>query len=91
MTENQEQETEYKPNFASMQECQIQLKRNERNQLLEMTDRYLLSDYPISDEKREQIRAYRQALRDYFARDDVKNWVFTFENQYLPDFPEMPI
>ena len=36
------------------------------------------------------MREYRQALRDYFSREDVKNWTFTFENQNMPDFPVMP-
>ncbi len=87
-----EQQQEYiQPSIEYMQQCQIQFKRDERNQLLLKTDKYLLEDFPISKEKKEEIRIYRQQLRDYFARDDVKNWVFTFENQYLPDFPNEPV
>ena len=39
--------------------------RNTRNSLLQLTDKYLLSDYPISDEKRYEIIEYRQYLRNY--------------------------
>ena len=37
-----------------------------RNRYLEQTDKYLsVSDFPITDEEREQYKAYRQYLRDY--------------------------
>jgi hypothetical protein len=39
--------------------------RNTRNSLLQLTDKYLLSDYPISDEKRYEIIEYRQYLRNF--------------------------
>jgi hypothetical protein len=39
--------------------------RNTRNAYLQLTDKYLLSDYPISDEKRYEIIEYRQYLRNY--------------------------
>lgn len=78
------------PSIEYMQDVQIQLQRNTRNQLLEKTDRYILSDYPLTDEQKNEIKAYRNALRDYFARDDVKNWTFTFEAQYMPDLPAIP-
>lgn len=39
-------------------------KRAERDSLLVETDKYMLSDFPITDEKREQYKAYRQYLRD---------------------------
>ena len=40
--------------------------RTVRNQYLEQTDKYLsISDFPITDEEREQYKAYRQYLRDY--------------------------
>ena len=35
-----------------------------RNTYLELTDKYMLSDYPIEDEERENYRQYRQYLRD---------------------------
>lgn len=45
-------------------------KRAERDSLLVETDKYMLSDFPITDEKREQYKAYRQYLRDVPAQPD---------------------
>lgn len=40
--------------------------RSIRNNYLEQTDIYLsVSDFPITEEEREQYKAYRQYLRDY--------------------------
>ncbi len=39
--------------------------RNIRNELLNQTDRYLLIDYPISEEQQIEIKKYRQELRDF--------------------------
>lgn len=42
-----------------------------RNELLEQTDKYLsVSDFPITDEEREQYKTYRQYLRDYPETED---------------------
>ena len=38
--------------------------RAKRDELLLVTDRYMLADFPISEEEREQYRQYRQYLRD---------------------------
>lgn len=38
--------------------------RAKRDRLLAETDYLMASDYPISDEDREKVKAYRQALRD---------------------------
>lgn len=43
--------------------------RTARDARLAATDKYLLSDYPISTEDREKIKAYRQALRDLPSLD----------------------
>jgi len=43
----------------------LEFKRNTRNSYLNLTDKYLLSDFPISDEKRHEIIEYRQYLRDF--------------------------
>lgn len=40
------------------------IKRNERDSLLSKTDKYLLPDFPIDEEKLNKIKAYRQYLRD---------------------------
>lgn len=42
-----------------------------RNQYLEATDKYMIIDFPISDEEREAYKAYRQYLRDY---TDIPDW-----------------
>ena len=39
--------------------------RNTRNAYLQLTDKYLLPDYPITPENLEIIKLYRQELRDY--------------------------
>lgn len=36
-----------------------------RNQYLEQTDKFLIADYPISDEERELYKQYREYLRTY--------------------------
>ena len=38
--------------------------KNSRNSLLQLTDKYLLPDYPITPENLEIIKNYRQYLRD---------------------------
>lgn len=41
------------------------LLRNLRDQELIKTDKYLLPDYPISNDNLELIKMYRQQLRDF--------------------------
>ena len=36
-----------------------------RNQYLEQTDKYMIADYPITDEERELYKQYRTYLRTY--------------------------
>lgn len=43
----------------------LELKRNIRNSYLALTDKYLLSDFPITDDNRNIMRLYRQYLRDF--------------------------
>ena len=57
----------------------IQMKRIERNKLLDQTDKYTISDFPITMENKMKILTYRQNLRD-----------FNF-NDFLLKFPEFPI
>jgi hypothetical protein len=53
-------------NFDDVVECwRLEFKRNTRNSYLQLTDKYLLSDFPISDEKRYEIIEYRQYLRNF--------------------------
>lgn len=58
------------------EELQIRV-REIRDNALEQTDKYMIADFPITDEEREQYKAYRQYLRDYTKQN---NW---WEN--LPD------
>ena len=46
--------------------------RNIRNELLNKTDRYLLSDYPITLEQQMLIKTYRQELRDFINNNKEK-------------------
>ena len=42
-----------------------------RNQYLEQTDKFLIADYPITDDERGLYRQYRTYLRDYTL---TENW-----------------
>lgn len=44
--------------------------RNERDELLAQTDKYVLVDYPISAEDKVRVVAYREALRDITETTD---------------------
>ena len=57
------------PPEPSVEEKQMQV-RSVRNQYLEQTDKYMIADYPITDEEREQYKAYRVYLRDYTLKDE---------------------
>jgi hypothetical protein len=52
--------------------------KNERNQLLIKTDKYMLSDFPITPEQLELVKQYRQELRDFTNND----WIMPVK----PDF-----
>ena len=67
----------------------ILFKRENRNQLLKESDKYLLPDYPITPENLELIKTYRQQLRDYMDLDVVKNYSLS-NNIPMPDFPKFP-
>ena len=55
--------------------------RAKRNNLLSNTDHLIQSDYPISDEKKQEIKVYRQALRDIPQQDGFP------DNIVWPDKP----
>ena len=77
--------------IETMQNCVFTLQRQQRDLMLNLTDKYMnIPDFPLTPEQKQQILEYRQSLRDYFARDDVKTWTFTFENQQLPELPTKP-
>ena len=55
-----------------------------RNQYLEQTDKYMITDYPISDDERELYRQYRVYLRTYpECRDWYKANPKTYEEWYV--------
>jgi hypothetical protein len=62
------------------------LLRNIRNNYLNLTDKYLLPDYPITAEKREIIIVYRQMLRNIInlKRNDVLNGITDVEIPPIP-------
>ena len=59
----------YTPPEPSDEEKQERV-RFVRNRFLEETDKFMLVDYPITDEEREQYKAYRVYLRDYTLEDE---------------------
>jgi len=59
--------------------------RNIRNELLNRTDRYLLSDYPISIEQQMEIKIYRQDLRNFINENQER-----ILNGDKLDFPTQP-
>ena len=59
--------------------------RNIRNELLNKTDRYILSDYPITLDQQMIIKAYRQDLRNFINENKEK-----ILNGEKIDFPPQP-
>ena len=45
--------------------------RQVRNQYLKQTDKFMIADYPITDDERELYKQYRVYLRDYTLSE---NW-----------------
>ena len=58
---------------------------NIRNELLNKTDRYILSDYPISLEQQIEIKVYRQDLREFINSNKEK-----ILNGEKIEFPKQP-
>ncbi len=42
-----------------------------RNGYLQETDKYMIADYPLTEEERQKVKAYREYLRDYTL---TENW-----------------
>ena len=59
--------------------------RNIRNELLNKTDKYILSDYPISLEQQMKIKLYREELRNFINSNEIK--ILAGEKV---DFPTVP-
>lgn len=49
--------------------------REKRDNLLRQTDKYMLLDFPVSPEKREVYKSYRQQLRDITKQPNFPNIV----------------
>ena len=58
------------PPEPSIEDKQVQV-RSVRNQYLEQTDKFMIVDYPITDEERDLYKQYRTYLRDYTLSE---NW-----------------
>lgn len=61
--------------------------RNLRNELLNQTDRFILSDYPITEEQKTEVINYRQLLRDFINLNKDK---YLIDGISFVDFPELP-
>ena len=59
--------------------------RNIRNELLNKTDRYILEDYPLSQEEKDIVKDYRKQLRN-FINENQENIL----NGQKIDFPPQP-
>ena len=42
-----------------------------RNRYLQETDKYMIADYPLTEEERQKVKAYREYLRNYTL---TENW-----------------
>ncbi len=73
-------------NFVPNNEHYLKQARNIRNELLNKTDRYVLSDYPISLEQQMKIKEYRQELRDFI--NDNKEKILAGEKVEFPTQPD---
>jgi len=65
----------------------ICFKRANRDQLLKESDKYLMSDYPISSSNLELVKQYRQKLRDYMNIPEIVNYN---SNVIIPEMPQFP-
>ena len=72
-------------NFIPNNEHFLKRARNIRNQLLNITDRYFLIDYPIAYEQQIIIKNYRKELRDFINNNEIK--ILAGEKV---DFPTQP-
>ena len=61
---------EPKPYVPTEDELKVQV-RSVRNQYLEQTDKFMLVDYPITDDERELYKQYREYLRTY---PECRDW-----------------
>jgi hypothetical protein len=74
-------EPELEPEFRLTQT------RDKRNTYLNNTDKYLLSDYPITSENLEIIKSYRQMLRNFINTN--KDLILSGEKIEIPEIPKI--
>ena len=67
----QEKPKEEEPYIPTENDLKAQV-RAVRNRYLEQTDKFMLVDYPITDDERELYKQYRVYLRDY--PDSSEDW-----------------
>ena len=72
-------------NYTPNNEHFLKRAKNIRNELLNRTDKYILSDYPITLEQQMKIKLYRQELRDFININ--KDLILTGAKV---DFPQQP-
>ena len=71
--------------FLPSNEHFLKRARNIRNELLNKSDRYILEDYPLSEEEKQVVKEYRKKLRDFI--NDNKDKILNGEKI---DFPPQP-
>ena len=59
--------------------------RNLRNKFLTLTDKYTITDFPITSEERTLLYEYRQNLRDL-----PQNLPENLDNNIINNFPQKP-
>ena len=72
-------------NYITNNDLFLKRARNIRNELLKLTDRYLLTDYPITLQQQMEIKTYSQNLRDFINENKDK-----ILNGDKVDFPPQP-
>jgi hypothetical protein len=73
-------------NYIPNNEHFLKRARNIRNELLNKTDRYILSDYPITLEQQMMIKTYRQELREFINNNEIK--ILAGEKVEFPPQPD---
>ena len=73
-------------NYIPNNEHFLKRARNIRNELLNKTDRYILSDYPITLEQQMIIKTYRQELREIINNNEIK--ILAGEKVEFPKQPD---
>jgi len=79
-------------NYVNENKDLLKKYRNIRNELLNKTDKYILSDYPISLEHQMIIKTYRQDLREFINNNEVRILAGEkIEFPFQPDFINLNI